>query len=190
MNKTDFTLIRSSRRTVQLEIGKNGEITVKAPYGYTKKQAELFVESHSDWINARRPAIIQRGSVYETADGTENLAAAAKEIMTVLTEKYAAIMGTEAKYVGITSAKKRFGSCTGQNGINYSKYLILYPVKAVEYVTVHELAHTKHHNHSKEFYNYISRFMPDYKTREKLLLPQNASVENIKANMDNALNFR
>ena len=190
MNKTEFTLIRSSRRTVQMSIGKDGEITVRAPYGYTRSQAEAFVESHSDWINSRQPAIIERSSVYAAADREKNLVPAARAVLTALTKKYAAIMGAEPQYVGITSAKKRFGSCSGQNGINYSKYLILYPTRAVEYVVVHELAHTRHHNHSKEFYNFISRFMPDYKEREKLLLPQNASAENIELNVQYTLNFR
>ena len=179
MGKKEFVLIHSSRRTIQLEIGKNGELTVKAPYGYTKSQVEAFVESHSDWIDSRQPAIIKKNSVYALADVEKNLAATAKTMLTALTKKYAAIMGAEPQYVRITSAKKRFGSCTAQNGINYSKYLILYPVEAVEYVVVHELAHIQHHNHSKEFYNLILRFLPDYKAREKLLLPENASTENI-----------
>lgn len=182
MNKTEFTLIHSARRTVQLEIGKNGEITVRAPYGYTRSRAEAFVESHSDWINSRQPAIIERSNVYAAADREKNLVPAARAALTALTKKYASIMGAEPQYVGITSAKKRFGSCTAQNGINYSKYLILYPAEAMEYVVVHELAHTRHHNHSKEFYNLISRYMPDYKAKEKLLLPENASMENLISN--------
>jgi len=190
LNKTEFTLIHSARRTVQLEIGKSGEIIVKAPYGYTKSRAEAFVESHSDWINSRQPAIIERSNVYAAADREKNLVPAARAALTALTKKYASIMGAEPQYVGITSAKKRFGSCTAQNGINYSKYLMLYPTRAVEYVVVHELAHTRHHNHSKEFYNFISRFMSDYKEREKLLLPQNASAENIESNVQYALHFR
>lgn len=190
MDKHEFTLIHSLRRTVQLEIGKNGEITVKAPYGYSRKQAEEFVNRHGDWIKARQPAIIQKDEAYAEADGKGNLTSAAKSVMTALTAKYAEKMGVSAKYVGITSAKKRFGSCTAENGINYSKYLILYPAEAVEYVAVHELAHTRYHDHGKEFYNFIKEIMPDYKTREKLLLPQNASVKNIESNILNAQNFR
>mgnify|MGYP002650857362 CR=1 FL=1 len=41
--------------------------------------------------------------------------------------------------------------------------------EAVDYVVVHELAHIRHHNHSKDFYSFVSEFMPDYKEREKLL---------------------
>ena len=44
-----------------------------------------------------------------------------------------------------------------------------YPIEAIEYVVVHELAHTVHHDHSKAFYALIEKYMPDYKQREKLL---------------------
>ena len=40
--------------------------------------------------------------------------------------------------------------------------------KFIDYVVVHELAHIKHHNHSKDFYNFIGQFMPDYRERMKL----------------------
>ena len=84
-------------------------------------------------------------------------------------EYYSDIMNVKPTGLKITSAKKHFGSCNGKNSICFSYYLMLYPKEAIDYVVVHELAHIKHHNHSKEFYNYISIFMPDYKQREKLL---------------------
>jgi len=84
-------------------------------------------------------------------------------------EFYSDIMNVKPTGLKITSAKKRFGSCNGKNSICFSYYLMLYPKEAIDYVVVHELAHIKHHNHSKEFYNFISIFMPDYKQREKLL---------------------
>ena len=45
----------------------------------------------------------------------------------------------------------------------------MYPVDAVDYVVVHELAHIRHKNHSGEFYDEIKKVMPDYKERQKLL---------------------
>ena len=84
-------------------------------------------------------------------------------------EYYSVLMNVKPTGIKITSAKKRFGSCSGKNSICFSYYLMLYPKEAVDYVVVHELAHIRHHNHSKDFYNFVSEFMPDYKEREKLL---------------------
>ena len=43
------------------------------------------------------------------------------------------------------------------------------PLYAVDYVIVHELAHTVHHNHGKDFYKLIEKYMPDYKDRISVL---------------------
>ena len=78
-------------------------------------------------------------------------------------------MGVSYGTVKITSAQKRFGSCSAKNNICFSYILMQYPIEAIEYVVVHELAHTVHHDHSKAFYALIEKYMPDYKQREKLL---------------------
>ena len=40
---------------------------------------------------------------------------------------------------------------------------------AIDYVVIHELAHIKEHNHSKEFWDEVAMVMPDYKKyREEL----------------------
>ena len=78
-------------------------------------------------------------------------------------------MGLVPISVKISSAQKRFGSCSAQNALNFSYRLMMYPVDAIDYVVVHELAHIKHHNHSRDFYNLIKKYMPDYKEREKKL---------------------
>ena len=44
-----------------------------------------------------------------------------------------------------------------------------YPCEARDYVVVHELAHLRYMNHSKQFYALIEQYMPDYKARRALL---------------------
>ena len=71
--------------------------------------------------------------------------------------------------VKVTSAKKRFGSCSAKNSLCFSLYLFDYPDKAIDYVVVHELAHIKEHNHSKRFWRVVENYLPDYKERDKVL---------------------
>jgi predicted metal-dependent hydrolase len=65
----------------------------------------------------------------------------------------------------ISSAEKRWGSCSASGNINLSYKLLLCPEKFIEYVIIHELAHLKEHNHSKNFWDYVEKLMPDYKTQ-------------------------
>ena len=67
--------------------------------------------------------------------------------------------------VKINSAKTRFGSCSAKNSLNFSCRVMIYPPEIIDYVIVHELAHIKHHNHSRAFYALIAEFSPDYKER-------------------------
>ena len=46
----DFTLKRSRRKTLSLEINKKCEIIVRAPMHLSKKKIDRFVEEHDEWI--------------------------------------------------------------------------------------------------------------------------------------------
>ncbi len=78
-------------------------------------------------------------------------------------------MNTSALSVKINSAKTRWGSCSGKNSLNFSWKLIIADERAIDYVVVHELAHTIEHNHSKQFWKIVESYIPDYKYRKTLL---------------------
>jgi predicted metal-dependent hydrolase len=69
----------------------------------------------------------------------------------------------------LTSAKTRWGSCTSQNNIRLNWKLIMAPIEILDYVVVHELSHTIHHNHSKAFWNLVESIIPDWKDKRKWL---------------------
>ena len=77
-------------------------------------------------------------------------------------EKLAKTFGLVYKKVKINNAKTRWGSCSSENNINLSLQLMRLPDYLIDYVILHELAHTKVKNHSTQFWNFL-----DYLTDNK-----------------------
>ena len=92
-----------------------------------------------------------------------------KEILPQRTAFWSARMGLSPTQIRITSARRRFGSCSSEGHICYSWRLMQYPPEAIDYVIVHELAHLKHMNHSPAFYALVAKYLPDHKARRALL---------------------
>lgn len=60
-----------------------------------------------------------------------------------------------------------WGSCLPKKLIiTLNKQLLEAPRNCIEYVVVHELCHLVHPNHSKQFYTFLTMFMPDWKERK------------------------
>ena len=64
----------------------------------------------------------------------------------------------------IRSMKTRWGVCNKRdNSITLNSKLIRYSIHEIDYVIVHELSHFVHFDHSKEFWETVRMYMPDYK---------------------------
>lgn len=63
----------------------------------------------------------------------------------------------------------RWGSCDNHKNITINCFLVQLEDALIDYVLVHELAHTLHMNHSPEFWGFVASLMPDYKQRRKAL---------------------
>jgi hypothetical protein len=74
--------------------------------------------------------------------------------------------------IKITSARTRWGSCSAKGVLSFSWRLIMTPVEVVDYVVIHELVHTIHHNHSKSFWKMVEKLLPDYR-KHRMWLRQN-----------------
>lgn len=93
----------------------------------------------------------------------------AKEIINERIKFYANKYGFKYNKIKITSANKRWGSCTVRGNLNFSYRLIMAPLKVVDYVVVHELVHLVDKTHKKSFYNKVEKILPDYKERKDWL---------------------
>ena len=166
----NYRLIRSSRRTLAVEISHGGEIIVRAPYITSTETIENFLADNSLRIEAAVERAKKRVPTYSASSSqAQELREMAERKILPRVEHFSYIMGVKPQGVRITAAEKRFGSCSSRGSICFSFNLAQYSDDLIDYVVVHELAHLKEMNHSSRFYKIIESVLPDYKTRKKLL---------------------
>jgi predicted metal-dependent hydrolase len=73
------------------------------------------------------------------------------------TAELAAKFGFTYTRVTIRSSRTRWGSCSWDNNINLSLHLMMLPDHLIDYVILHELAHTVHKNHGKQFWALLDK---------------------------------
>ena len=170
MPRFDYKIIRSNRKTTAIEITKDCQILVRAPLFQSQKTIEKFLEEKTGWIEkALRKQALRDDKFGVSETEKETLRQKAKEILPQKIEHFSALTGLCPTAVKITSAKTRFGSCSGKNSICFSLYLMQYPEAAIDYVVLHELCHTKIKNHSSKFWAMVENCNPYYKSHEKWL---------------------
>lgn len=166
-----YTLIRSARRTLSLEVTRELTVLVRAPLHMPQAEIDRFVDSHQAWIAKHLEAQRLRGltSPEPSQEEQQAMIARAKRELPEKVAHYAAIMGVHPAGVTITCARKRYGSCSGKNRLCFTWRLMACPDEAIDCVVVHELAHIIHKNHGPKFYELVESILPDYQQRRKKL---------------------
>ena len=140
-------------RQYRLKVVEDHEEGVKLKGGYFY----MYVKNSTD--TKRKQTILERW--YK---------ARAEVYFTKILAQYRDIVKSEVRSVNIRRMRTRWGSCNpSKSFINLNLELIKKPRYCIEYVVFHELAHLRHPNHSRAFYNYLSVHMPDWKQRKNKL---------------------
>ncbi|MHB1392929.1 MAG: M48 family metallopeptidase [Clostridia bacterium] len=87
----------------------------------------------------------------------------AEEVFSERLKYYCGIIGVKYHRFCIKAQKTRWGSCSSKGNLNFNWRLVMAPEWVLDYVVVHELAHLKHMNHSKEFWDTVAIYIPEYK---------------------------
>ena len=167
-----YELIRSRRRTLALEITRDCRVLVRSPLGLSQAKIDAFVESHVDWIQAHLEQQRQRMASTPpppTQADIATLKATARAVLPKKVAYWSEKMGVRPTGLKITTARKRYGSCSGKNSLCFSCFLMDCPEEAIDLVVVHELCHIREKNHGPRFYALLGQYLPDYKERKKLL---------------------
>lgn len=168
----DYEIIRSSRKTLALEITRDGLVKVRAPYRISRAEIQEFVTSKEAWILKHLKRIEQNKASQPEPLSAQELKMLAQKALQVLPKKveyYAAKIGVTYGTITIRNQKTRWGSCSSKGNLNFNCQLMLLSEEIQDYVIVHELCHRKEMNHSQRFWNEVGRTMPDYEERRKYL---------------------
>ena len=174
----DYEIIRSRRKTLALEITREGRLRVRAPLRTPDAAIQAFVQAHEDWARKHVAKAKARYAASPPPQSREDIAALKERACAVLpgkTARYGAILGVEPAGFHVTEARTRYGSCGAKNSLSFSCFLMLCPEEAIDLVVVHELCHIRHHDHSPAFYALLASVLPDHRERRKLLrMPREA----------------
>ncbi len=194
----EYTLIRSSRRTLAIQIGQSGEIIVRAPMRYSTEKIDVFLHEKSSWIEKHTGRMREKyreqkslewyyhifGVRYERWGLTEteivqlSKDALREYISTTLPRlSHGKSLWRTIANIRINSARTRWGSCSSRGNLSFSYRLVAYPRETIDAVIIHELAHLTHANHSAKFWSLVYEWMPDYEERVRALKKSPRSEE-------------
>lgn len=167
-----YELTRKSVKNVNLRIKPDGSVHVSA----NRRVPLSFIE---DFIRQKQTFIFAALDKYEEKRKNAKPVAQLppreyqeKVFREICDEIYPLFepYGVAYPQIKIRCMTSRWGSCQPAKGIiTLNSRLIAAPRSSIEYVVLHEFAHFIHPNHSKDFWNLVAYFMPDYKKRKKAL---------------------
>ena len=147
--------VRSWRaRSIRLAVRRDATLRLTYPLFTLRSTAINFAERKIAWIEATRRRIAERNNNTPilTRDDIERLRREARCTLPPLVERLAREHGFQYSALRISSAHTRWGSCSGKNSISLSLYIMTLPEHLREFIILHELCHTRHHNHSAAFH--------------------------------------
>lgn len=179
IGKSDIKIeiIRSSRKTLAIEIRPDMRVIVRAPYQASGSYIEQFISARADWIAEHLRMQEQKNRQCNDALPVKKLSnndikKLADKACTCIPERvahFAPLVGVTYGRITIRNQRTRWGSCSSRGNLNFNCLLMLTPPEVIDYVVVHELCHRKEMNHSQLFWNEVARVLPGYAEQEKWL---------------------
>ena len=168
-------LVRSSRKTLAVQIRADGTVIARAPLRMPKDRILRFLSEKASWIRMQqgkmqeREKMRQQARIHLDAAQEKELRERAKSVLAQRTAYFARQVGVTYGRITVRDQKTRWGSCSQTGNLNFNFRLILAPSEVLDYVVVHELCHRRQMNHSAQFWQEVAQVLPDYRKRKAWL---------------------
>jgi predicted metal-dependent hydrolase len=160
-----YTLIRARKRSLSLQVNKEGEVIARAPLLMPKFMIDRFVEQKSNWINKRigemKKPTIPRIEHFSVAKLKSYIAREVK--------KYSQSMKLYPTGLRFTQVNSYWGTCAPSGILSFNLALRFTPPGVVTYVVVHELSHLKWKGHGPRFWHLVETTYPQTKAMRAIL---------------------
>ena len=174
-NSILVTIKRSDRKTLGLEVKPTGEVLARVPAHLPDRVIKKFLDSHKKWI-VEKQALVKAREKHKSATTfplydklSQKERDEIKEKITQRVQYYSLKMDVTYNRVSVRDQKTRWGSCSSKGNLNFNYRLFYLSEELLDYVVVHELAHRRHMNHSKDFWQEVEVYFPDYNACRKQL---------------------
>ena len=144
---------------ISLSVKPTGEVRLSYPRLVSTAKALRFLDEKAEWVLQMREKIAERameGADYST-EQIEALRKMAKSTLPAMVERLAQRHGFSYGRVTIRATRSKWGCCTSKNNLSLSLFLMTLPTHLQEFVVLHELCHTVHHNHSAAFHDLLNK---------------------------------
>ncbi|MBQ6240729.1 MAG: M48 family metallopeptidase [Firmicutes bacterium] len=169
---TEYTVIRSKRKTAVVEIRDDLQVIVRVPYYLSNALIQELIQKQEPLIDRKLAQMKgqlekQRTEFGEeppiTAEEIRQLMDRALQKIPPRVEYYAGLMGLQYGRITIRNQVSRWGSCSEKGNLSFNCLLMLCPADVRDYVIVHELCHLREMNHSPRFWAEVEAVVPDYR---------------------------
>lgn len=161
-----FRKLRRSRR-IRLTVQRNGRVLVTLPQALSFAVAKQFLLSHQEWVATQLTRVtVLTPAAWPSFHLTK---ARAKVAIIARLKHFNTTYGFTYKKISIKQQTSRWGSCSSQGNLNFNYRLLFLNPVLLDYVVVHELCHLEQPNHSRQFWQLVSRAAPDYQAHRRAL---------------------
>lgn len=153
-------ILSSTRRStrISLSVRPTGKVRLSFPLYVSESRALKFLEQKINWVVAAQQKYKERAIAPSLSRAEiEQLRKTAKALLPQRVAELATKFSLTYGKVTIRATRSKWGSCSASGNISLSLYLMLLPEHLRDYVIIHELCHTVHHNHSSLFHSLVNQ---------------------------------
>jgi predicted metal-dependent hydrolase len=167
-------LLEHSRRArrIIITVRPGQGVRVAVPRRTSFKSAMEFVRAKKPWIKkhlAKTKEYEKHKKAFNDIFLSIDKIKARKKIISRL-HRLAKQNGFTFNKVSIRNQRTRWGSCSGKGNISLNTKLVVLPLELFDYVLLHELVHTRIHNHSQKFWKELDKYVENAKAKAASLV--------------------